>query len=167
MAADEINAARHQRPEINSFTKTIRESHARPPPLWQKPHQSGSGTSFDRRGGVVKQHSRRAKRPESEGADDFAVIDESKSYQIGDYIFRVCFIDPFQGEVMAKFAFNSLKAKKAAILFDSNSTAQGLISSSSKPLLPSSGTIVIEKAYAQRDRDFTGQLTAIRIPPLM
>ncbi|HLE63460.1 MAG TPA: ABC transporter substrate-binding protein, partial [Pyrinomonadaceae bacterium] len=41
--------------------------------------------------------------------------------QVGDYIFRVCFIDPFQGEVMAKFASNNLKAKRAAILYDFNS----------------------------------------------
>src|SRR6185295_6532797 len=34
---------------------------------------------------------------------------------VGDYIFRVCFIDPFQGEVMARFAANTLKAKSAAI----------------------------------------------------
>ena len=37
--------------------------------------------------------------------------------QVGDYIFRVCFIDPFQGEVMAKFSANNLKAKRAAIVF--------------------------------------------------
>ena len=36
--------------------------------------------------------------------------------QVGDYIFRVCFIDPFQGAVMAKFAFDTLKVKKVAIL---------------------------------------------------
>ena len=86
-----------------------------------------------------------------------------KVTQIGDYIFRVCFIDPFQGEVMAKFAFNSLKAKKAAILFDSNSDySKGLIQFFKAAFTKLGGTIVIEKAYAQRDRDFTGQLTAIR-----
>src|SRR5262245_8701703 len=37
---------------------------------------------------------------------------------VGDYIFRVCFIDPFQGEVLAKFAYNDLKARKVAILKD-------------------------------------------------
>ena len=42
--------------------------------------------------------------------------------QVGDYIFRVCFIDPFQGEVMAKFAANTLKAKKAAIMLDFSRT---------------------------------------------
>ena len=41
--------------------------------------------------------------------------------QVGEYIFRACFVDAFQGEVMAKFAVNTLKAKKAAILFDFNS----------------------------------------------
>ena len=39
--------------------------------------------------------------------------------EVGDYVFRVCFIDPFQGEVLAKFAFNDLKARKVAILRDS------------------------------------------------
>src|SRR6187431_3287783 len=37
---------------------------------------------------------------------------------VGDYIFRVCFIDPFQGEVLAKFAYTDLKARRAAILTD-------------------------------------------------
>jgi branched-chain amino acid transport system substrate-binding protein len=86
-----------------------------------------------------------------------------KVTQIGDYIFRVCFIDPFQGEVMAKFAANSLKAKKAAILFDSNSDySKGLVQFFKQAFTGLGGEIVTEKAYAQRDRDFTGQLTAIR-----
>ena len=38
--------------------------------------------------------------------------------KVGDYVFRVCFIDPFQGEVLAKFAYNDLKARKVAILRD-------------------------------------------------
>src|SRR5215813_10322958 len=41
--------------------------------------------------------------------------------QTGNYIFRACFVDTFQGEVMASFASNTLKVKKAAILFDFNS----------------------------------------------
>ena len=41
--------------------------------------------------------------------------------EVGDYIFRVCFIDPFQGAVMARFAANTLKAKSAAIMLDFNS----------------------------------------------
>ncbi|HKR01459.1 MAG TPA: ABC transporter substrate-binding protein [Pyrinomonadaceae bacterium] len=86
-----------------------------------------------------------------------------KVTQIGDYIFRVCFIDPFQGEVMAKFAANTLKAKRAAILFDSNSDySKGLIQFFKQAFTKLGGEIVAEQAYAQRDRDFTGQLTQIR-----
>ena len=86
-----------------------------------------------------------------------------KVTQIGDYIFRVCFIDPFQGEVMAKFAANTLKAKRAAILFDSNSDySKGLIQFFKQSFTKLGGEIVAEQAYAQRDRDFTGQLTQIR-----
>ncbi len=87
-----------------------------------------------------------------------------KVTQIGDYIFRVCFIDPFQGEVMAKFAANTLKAKRAAILFDSNSDySKGLIQFFKASFHDKlGGQIVAEQAYAQRDRDFTGQLTQIR-----
>lgn len=86
-----------------------------------------------------------------------------KVTQIGDYIFRVCFIDPFQGEVMAKFAANSLKAKRAAILYDSNSDySKGLVQFFKQSFTGLGGEIVAEKAYAQRDRDFTGQLTSIR-----
>ena len=86
-----------------------------------------------------------------------------KVTQIGDYIFRVCFIDPFQGEVMAKFAFNTLKAKRAAILYDSNSDySKGLVQFFKQSFTKFGGEIVTEQAYAQRDRDFTGQLTQIR-----
>src|SRR5215210_4851934 len=86
-----------------------------------------------------------------------------KVTQVGNYIFRVCFIDPFQGEVMAKFAANTLKAKRAAILFDSNSDySKGLIQFFKQAFTKLGGEIVAEQAYAQRDRDFTGQLTQIR-----
>ena len=44
-----------------------------------------------------------------------------KVTEVGDYISRVCFIDPFQGSVMAKFAVNTLKAKTAAVLGDNSS----------------------------------------------
>jgi branched-chain amino acid transport system substrate-binding protein len=81
----------------------------------------------------------------------------------GDYIFRVCFIDPFQGEVMAKFAANTLKAKKAAILSDFNSDySKGLTQFFKQSFTSSGGTIVEEKSYTQTDRDFSSQLTAIR-----
>src|SRR5688500_14298647 len=83
--------------------------------------------------------------------------------QVGDYIFRVCFIDPFQGEVMAKFAANTLNAKRAAILADFNSDySKGLTEFFKQSFIRLGGTIVDEKTYTQTDRDFSSQLTAIR-----
>lgn len=83
--------------------------------------------------------------------------------QVGDYIFRVCFIDPFQGEVMAKFSANNLKAKRAAILYDFNSDySRGLFQFFKRSFTGLGGEIVSEQSYTQGDRDFSGQLTAIR-----
>ncbi|HET9525686.1 MAG TPA: ABC transporter substrate-binding protein [Pyrinomonadaceae bacterium] len=83
--------------------------------------------------------------------------------QVGDYIFRVCFIDPFQGEVMAKFAANNLKAKKAAILYDFNADySRGLREFFTRSFTKLGGQIVAEQSYTQGDRDFSGQLTQIR-----
>jgi len=83
--------------------------------------------------------------------------------QVGDYIFRVCFIDPFQGEVMAKFAFNTLKAEKAAIMLDFNSPySRGLKDFFEAAFKKFGGQIVDQQSYTQGDRDYKGQLTAIR-----
>jgi branched-chain amino acid transport system substrate-binding protein len=83
--------------------------------------------------------------------------------QVGDYISRVCFIDPFQGEVMAKFAANSLKAKTAAIMLDFNSPySRGLTEFFEASFKKLGGQIVDKQSYTQGDRDYKGQLTAIR-----
>lgn len=83
--------------------------------------------------------------------------------QVGDYIFRVCFIDPFQGSVMAKFAANTLKAKTAAILGDVNSDySKGLTQFFEEEFTKLGGRVVAKEAYTQTDPDFKGQLTKIR-----
>ena len=83
--------------------------------------------------------------------------------QVGDYISRVCFIDPFQGEVMAKFAANTLKAKTAAIMLDFNSPySRGLSEFFEASFKKLGGQIVDKQSYTQGDRDYKGQLTAIR-----
>ncbi|HEU4506590.1 MAG TPA: ABC transporter substrate-binding protein [Pyrinomonadaceae bacterium] len=83
--------------------------------------------------------------------------------QTGDYIFRACFVDSFQGEVMASFAANTLKAQKAAILFDFNSPyGRGLSDFFKLSFAKLGGQIVIEQSYAQGDEDFKGQLSSIR-----
>lgn len=86
-----------------------------------------------------------------------------KVTEVGDYIFRVCFIDPFQGAVMAKYAAKNLNAKTAAIFGDVQSDySKGLSEVFKKEFAKSGGKIVSEQSYAQTDPDFKGQLTAIR-----
>src|SRR5215217_6582437 len=83
--------------------------------------------------------------------------------QTGNYIFRACFVDTFQGEVMATFAINTLKAKKAAIIFDFNSPyGRGLTDYFKLSFGRLGGTIVSEQTYTQGDADFKGQLSTIR-----
>jgi branched-chain amino acid transport system substrate-binding protein len=81
----------------------------------------------------------------------------------GDYIFRTCFVDSFQGEVMASFAANTLKAKKAAILFDFNSPyGRGLTEFFELSFAKLGGQIVNKQSYTQGDADFKGQLSSIK-----
>lgn len=83
--------------------------------------------------------------------------------QTGDYIFRTCFVDSFQGEVMATFAVNTLKAKKAAILYDFNSPyGRGLTEFFELSFRKLGGDIVNKQSYMQGDADFKGQLSSIK-----
>jgi branched-chain amino acid transport system substrate-binding protein len=83
--------------------------------------------------------------------------------QIGNFIFRVCFIDPFQGLVMAKFAANTLKVKKAAILVDvRNDYSVGLQTFFRENFKQLGGQIVSEQSYSEGDSDFHAQLTQIK-----
>lgn len=78
------------------------------------------------------------------------------------YVFRVCFIDPFQGTVMAKFA-NSKKITKVAILRDvGNDYSVGLADYFAKGFQGLGGKIVSDQSYKAGDQDFKAQLTAIK-----
>jgi branched-chain amino acid transport system substrate-binding protein len=86
-----------------------------------------------------------------------------KVTQIGDFIFRVCFIDPFQGFVMAKFAAESLKIKNVAILRDiKNDYSVGLADVFVENFKKMGGTITADESYSEGDTDFSAQLTSIR-----
>ncbi len=86
-----------------------------------------------------------------------------KVTESGDYIFRVCFIDPFQGTVMANFASQTLKAKKVAIFTDAKSDySKGLAKFFKEKYLANGGTITSELDYNGGDKDFKAQLTTIR-----
>ena len=83
--------------------------------------------------------------------------------QVGSYIFRACFVDSFQGEVMARFAVNTLKAQKAAVIYDFNSPyGRGLTQYFELSFEKLGGRIVNEQSYTQGDADFKGQLSTIK-----
>ena len=82
---------------------------------------------------------------------------------VGDYIFRACFIDPFQGYVMAKFATDTLKLKTAAILRDvRNDYSVGLAKVFNDNFIKMGGQIVDNQSYQSGDVDFKAQLTNIK-----
>lgn len=82
--------------------------------------------------------------------------------EVGDMIFRVCFIDPFQGEVCAKFA-RERGVNAVAILYDqSQAYSAGLAVEFEKAFTRLGGRITSRQTYNEGDQDFTAQLTAIR-----
>ena len=86
-----------------------------------------------------------------------------KVTETGDYIFRVCFIDPFQGTVMANFALKTLKAKKVAVFTDVKSDySKGLAKYFKEGFIAGGGQIVTELDFNGGDKDFKAQLTAIK-----
>lgn len=83
--------------------------------------------------------------------------------QIGDMIFRVCFLDSFQGRAAAQFARDNLKATRAAILYDQGQAySKGLKDFFIEAFVARGGTITSEQAYGGGDQDFSAQLTTIR-----
>jgi branched-chain amino acid transport system substrate-binding protein len=83
--------------------------------------------------------------------------------QVGDYIFRVCFIDPFQAQAGARIAWEILKFKKVAILSDvRNDYSVGLATFFRQTFKQYGGEIVAEQSYSEGDSDFRAQLTQIK-----
>lgn len=83
--------------------------------------------------------------------------------EAGDYVFRACFIDPFQGTVGGRFAAENLKAKKAAILYDiGNDYSIGLYENFKIAFEKAGGQVVAAESYSTGDKDFNAQLTKIK-----
>ena len=107
----------------------------------------------------------RAHLPGKPHPDDFALLHQPQGdTRSGDYIFRVCFTDPFQGKLIANFALNTLKAKRVAVLTDvalaySVGLAQLFQGAASRPAAARSWP---SKITASGDKDFNAQLTAIK-----
>ena len=83
--------------------------------------------------------------------------------KVKPFMFRACFIDPFQGQVMAHFASNTLKVKNVAILMDSSSDySKGLAQVFQETLEKAGGKIVTKEAFLSKDLDFKASLTKIK-----
>jgi branched-chain amino acid transport system substrate-binding protein len=81
----------------------------------------------------------------------------------GDYVFRVCFIDPSQGRALASFARRTLSAATVAFLVDVKSDySVGLADAIRREFESSGGRVVADQKYAEGDSDFSAQLTSIR-----
>ena len=79
------------------------------------------------------------------------------------YVFRACFLDDFQGEVMAKFAWDNLKAKNVAVLYDvASEYNKGIAEFFKKSFEKMGGKVVAFESYTKDDKDFSSQLTKIK-----
>ncbi len=83
--------------------------------------------------------------------------------QVGNMIFRTCFIDPDQGYAVARFAYDNLKARKAAVLYDQRQAySVGLRDAFTGWFKKMGGTITAVEAYSSGDSDYSAQLGRIR-----
>lgn len=92
----------------------------------------------------------------------YVTVDQA-SGKTKDFNYRTCFIDPFQGTVMAKFATAELGVSNAAILIDNSSDyAKGLAQFFKENFVKEGGAVTAEESYLQKDTDFKATLTKIK-----
>ena len=83
--------------------------------------------------------------------------------KVKPFVFRSCFIDPLQGDVMATFATKTLKAKTAAVYVDSSSDySKSLAQVFKEKFEAAGGKVLVEEAFLQKDQDFKATLTKIK-----
>lgn len=83
--------------------------------------------------------------------------------EVNEYLFRTCFIDPFQGVVAANFATNELKAKNVAIYYDNSSDySKGLAKAFKEQIEKNGGKVIAEETYLAKDTDFKSTLTNLK-----
>jgi branched-chain amino acid transport system substrate-binding protein len=84
--------------------------------------------------------------------------------KIGNYIFRSCFIDPFTGQIMAKFALDRLQAKQAMVMTDLKQDYSVGLTDAIRLYFSRNGAKILNAlSYSSGDTDFRTQLTAVRI----
>lgn len=88
---------------------------------------------------------------------------DANTNQPKKYVFRACFIDPFQGGVLAKFAIENLKAKQAAVLYDvASDYNKGIAEVFKERYEKLGGKVVAFETYTTNDKDFSAQLAKIK-----
>lgn len=103
-----------------------------------------------------------AKVPQIAPSATGAAVTQMKG-KVNPYMFRACFIDPFQGSVMAKFAVENKKTKNCAIFLDKSSDyAKGLAANFEATLTKMGGKVVATEAYLAKDVDFKAALTRLK-----
>lgn len=96
------------------------------------------------------------------GTNPKVTVDE-RTGKVNDWVFRACFIDPFQGKVMADFASKTLNAKTAVVYSDASSDyAKGLSKFFTETFTANGGKVVAAESYQQKDSDFKAVLTRIK-----
>jgi branched-chain amino acid transport system substrate-binding protein len=80
----------------------------------------------------------------------------------GDYIFRITPSDIFDGEVMAKFAFNELNLRNIAVIFLNNDYGQGILKVFREKFIEFGGKITAERSFEAGTNNFKSQLTALK-----
>ncbi len=96
------------------------------------------------------------------GTNPKITVDE-KTGEVIPYSFRACFIDPYQGTVMANFVYDKLQVRKVAILIDNSSDyAKGLARFFTDAFTAKGGEILATEAYLQKDTDYNATLTKIK-----
>ncbi|MRN51767.1 ABC transporter substrate-binding protein [Paenibacillus monticola] len=99
----------------------------------------------------------------SSSATNPKVTVDERTGKLNEWVFRASFIDPFQGQVMANYATDTLKAKTAVIYTDTSSDySKGLQTFFKETFLKNGGTILSEESYQQKDSDFKAVLTRIK-----
>ncbi|MEG1914283.1 MAG: ABC transporter substrate-binding protein [Acidaminococcaceae bacterium] len=97
------------------------------------------------------------------GATNPKVTVDEKTKNVKKFIYRVCFIDPFQGTVAANFVSQELKLHKAAMLVDNSSDySKGMAEFFQAAFVEAGGQVVASEAYLQKDADFKATLTKIK-----
>ncbi|ODA41515.1 ABC transporter substrate-binding protein [Desulfosporosinus sp. BG] len=92
-----------------------------------------------------------------------AEVTINKDGSLNSWVFRSCFLDPFQGKVAANFVMNTLKVNKAAVFIDQKDDySKGLAAEFSKVLTGAGGTITDTENYVGGDKDFKSTLTRIK-----